>query len=68
MKLQIKKLEILYYLGSEQQMRWLECADAQAELCLCCSHMVLNRFSHDVAHFVFNNLRKKLALVISRTF
>ena len=30
---------ILYYLGSEQQRRWSDCADAQADLCSCCSHM-----------------------------
>ena len=25
--------------GSEKQRRWSSCADAQADLCLCCSHM-----------------------------
>ena len=29
----------LHYLGSGQQRRWSDCADAQADLCLCCSHM-----------------------------
>ena len=32
-------LEILYYLSSEQRRRWSDCADAQADLRLCCSHM-----------------------------
>ena len=27
------------YLGSEQQWRWSDCAEAQADLRLCCSHM-----------------------------
>ena len=30
---------VLYYLGSEQRGRWTNCADAQADLCLCCSQM-----------------------------
>ena len=29
----------VYYPGSEQQRRWSDCADAQADLRLCCSHM-----------------------------
>ena len=28
------------YLGSEQQRHWSDCVDAQADLHLCCSHMV----------------------------
>ena len=43
-KLHINKLEILYYLGSEQQRRWSDCADAQADLRLCCSHMTKTGF------------------------
>ena len=39
MKLHIMKLEILYYLGSKQQRRWSDCADAKADLRLCCSLM-----------------------------
>ena len=35
----IQKLEILYYLGSEQQRCWTDSADMKADLCLCCSHM-----------------------------
>ena len=33
------RLEILYYLSSEQQRHWSDCTDAQAVLRLCCSHM-----------------------------
>ena len=29
----------MYYPGNEQQRRWSDCADALADLCLCCSHM-----------------------------
>ena len=39
LKFWLQKLEILHYLGSEQQRRWSDCADAQADLRLCCSHM-----------------------------
>ena len=39
LKFQIQKLEVLYSLGSEQQRRWSDCMDAQADLRLCCSHM-----------------------------
>ena len=38
LKFQIYKLEILYYLSSEQQMCWSDCADVQADPHLCCSH------------------------------
>ena len=30
---------VLYYLSSEQQMCWSDCADAQADLHLCCLHI-----------------------------
>ena len=30
---------LIYYPGSKQQRRWSGCADAQADLRLCCSHM-----------------------------
>ena len=39
LKFRLYDLEILYYLSSEQQRRWSDCADAQADLRLCCSHM-----------------------------
>ena len=40
LKFQLQNLEILYYLSSEQQRRWSDCADVQADLRLCCcSHM-----------------------------
>ena len=39
LKFWLQKLETLHYLGSEQQRRWSDCADAQADLRLCCSHM-----------------------------
>ena len=32
-------IEVLYYSGREQQRCWSDCADAQAKLRLCCSHM-----------------------------
>ena len=38
LKFRIQNLEILYYLSSEQQRHWLDCADAHADLRLCCSH------------------------------
>ena len=44
-KLNIKNLVILYYLGGDQQRPWSDCADAQAELSLCCSHMAKHVFS-----------------------
>ena len=40
----IQKLVVLYYLTSEQQRRWSDCADAQADLRLCCSHMAKTGF------------------------
>ena len=39
LKLQLLQVEVLYYKGSEQQRRWSDCANAQADLHLCCSHM-----------------------------
>ena len=39
LKFQLYNLEILYCLSSEQQRRWSDCADAQADLRLCRSHM-----------------------------
>ena len=53
LKFQLKNLEILYYLSSEQQRRWSDCADAQADLRLCCSHMASDTFSHGPAHITF---------------
>ena len=44
LKFQIYKLEVLYYLVSEQQRCWSDCADAQADLRLCCSHMAKTGF------------------------
>ena len=40
----IKKLEMLYYPESEQQRCCLDCADVQADLRLCCSHMAKTGF------------------------
>ena len=40
LKFRLYNLEILYYLSSEQQRRWSGSADAQADLRLCCSHMI----------------------------
>ena len=45
LKFRLKNLEILHYLSSEQQRRWSDGADAQADLCLCCSHMTWHIFS-----------------------
>ena len=39
LKCQLYLVKVLYYLGSEQQRCWSDCADAQADLHLCCSHM-----------------------------
>ena len=39
LKFRIYKLEVSFCLASEQQMRWSDCADAQADLRLCCSHI-----------------------------
>ena len=39
-----KQAEVLYYPGSEQQRHWSDCADAQANLRLCCSHMAWTGF------------------------
>ena len=44
LKCWIQQVQALYYLGSGQQRHWSDCADAQADLPLCCSHM---------AYFVF---------------
>ena len=38
LKFWIWKLELLHYLSSEQQRCWSDCAEAQADLHLCCSH------------------------------
>ena len=47
LKFRLKNLEILYYLSSEQQRRWSACADAQADLRLCCIGNN-NRYSHGI--------------------
>ena len=39
LKCWIQQVLVLYYPGSEQQRRWSDCADAKADLRLCCSHM-----------------------------
>ena len=39
LKFRLSNLEILYCLSSEQQRRWSDCTDVQADLRLCCSHM-----------------------------
>ena len=41
--------EMRQSLGSEQQRRWSDCANAQADAPLLFEHGI-NRFSHDVAH------------------
>ena len=42
----------MYYIISEQQRRLSGCSDAHAYLRLRSSHMVLDRFSHDVAELI----------------
>ena len=49
LKIWLQKLETLHYLGSEQQRRWSDSADAQADLRLCWSHMTKDTFSHGPA-------------------
>ena len=39
LKFWLLKLETIHYLGSEQQRRRSDCAHAQADLRVCCSHM-----------------------------
>ena len=48
-KFVFSKYRHLYYLGSEQQRRWSDCADAWSAPLLFAYG--INRFSHDVAHF-----------------
>ena len=50
LKFWLQNLEILYDLSSEQQRRLSDCADAQADLHLCCSHMTKDTSSHGPAH------------------
>ena len=54
----IRKLKVFYYLVSEQQRCWSDCADAQADLRLCCSHMALTYFFHVVSHLFCPRLWK----------
>ena len=44
LKFRIQKLEVLYYLGREQQRRWSDSVHAQADLRLCCSHRAKTGF------------------------
>ena len=60
----IQQVDLLYYLCSEQQRCWSDCADAQADMRLCCSHWHKQVFSwcgsfipwKQVLHFVILNL------------
>ena len=45
LKFWLQKLEVPYYQGNELQRHWSDCADAQADLHLCCSHMAKQVFS-----------------------
>ena len=49
LKLWIYQVYIYFCLSREQQRCWSDCADAQADLHLCCSHMA-HTFPHDLAH------------------
>ena len=44
----------MYYLVSEQQRRWSDCADAQADLRLCCSHIAQQGFSWRGSNFALH--------------
>ena len=50
LKLWIEQVYI-YYLSSEQQRCWSDCADAHADLHLCCPQMA-RTFTHGLAHIV----------------
>ena len=50
LKLRLQQVYISYYLSSEQQRCWADCADAQADLRFCCSHMAYDTFSYDLVH------------------
>ena len=39
-----RQVEVLYYPGGEKQRRWSDCAHAQADLRLCCSHIAKTVF------------------------
>ena len=56
LKFRIYKLEESFCLGSEQQRRWSACADAQADLRLCCSHMAKDTFSHGLAYIKLDHI------------
>ena len=57
LKFRLQPLEVLYYPGSEQQKRWSDCADAQADRSVWSAPLLftygINRFSHDMAHIIF---------------
>ena len=44
LKFPLEQVEVLYYPGSKQQRCWSDCADAQADLRLCCLHMAYTGF------------------------
>ena len=44
LKFRLYELEVSFCPGSEQQRCWSDCADAQADLRLCCSHMAKTGF------------------------
>ena len=50
LKFRIYKPDVAFCFGSEQQRRWSDCADAQVDLRLCCSHRHKAHFSHGLAH------------------
>ena len=63
LKFRLKNREILCYLRSEQQRRWSDCADAQADLRLSCSYMTQDTFSHGPALFnQYKKLQKNIML------
>ena len=49
--------ELLYYISSEQQRRWSDCAESQADLRLCCSHMTWHIFSWPGSDLFNNHLK-----------
>ena len=48
-------------LGSEYQRRLSDCAEAQADLRVYCSHIAKNSFSHDVALILKEMVSKIIA-------
>ena len=46
-----------YTIQRANNRRWSDCADAQSDLRLCCSHMAEHRFSHDGPKWLKNDIK-----------